>query len=498
MDGGFHVDLIEVLVETYGKGLPADGQKAQRYQPTASVGWPRFSLAVRNMALNRHQYDMRGTPASDKVFRAVIGQPQETDGKMQITTEDIRAVKQLTSRDEFKQIVDHCPASPTILGILQDAFHENVISRMLRFLCDTSETHELGDRFVRQWLKSIPNCPFKLGRGNYQINAYFNWLVRTQSATNRYIDLVLVLNRIAAKTTAVLGVETKMDAPESERQIEDYQRGLYQRFQHVTDRNLLYLTPDGKANRTGKSDSGCACYDVSYESIITACNSLIKNAQVTKINEGRTRILLEDLSQFLSRDAMRDKRRSQIDQLLRELEEDRDTARALDVLRGFRHRTTIRTFVYEQLLPKIRKEFNDVEVEWHYPNSSAKPKEFNFVHGDIQTSLPKGAQFRIYYMLHSAAPEPTSGNSISLLLMAYSTKGRKFGVSLQTRFNSLRENLPEPEGELRQWGPWMCLWASAEHRLGEFNADEADELAQLYARIVAVTKPVLLRRLKKS
>src|SRR5574337_404755 len=47
MDGGFHVDLIDILVKPYGTGLPTDGQLAQSFQSTARAGWPRFSLAVR-------------------------------------------------------------------------------------------------------------------------------------------------------------------------------------------------------------------------------------------------------------------------------------------------------------------------------------------------------------------------------------------------------------------------------------------------------------------
>jgi hypothetical protein len=46
MDGGFYIDMIDVLVKTYGKGLPTDGQKAQSFQSIARAGWPRFSLAV--------------------------------------------------------------------------------------------------------------------------------------------------------------------------------------------------------------------------------------------------------------------------------------------------------------------------------------------------------------------------------------------------------------------------------------------------------------------
>jgi hypothetical protein len=419
---------------------------------------------------------------------------------MQLTREDVLAVKQLARCDEFKQIVDHCQVSRTTLGILQDAFHENVLSRMLRFLCDSSETHGLGDKFVRQWLKSIPNCSFKLGKGAFQIDAHFNWLVRTQSETNRYIDLVLVIFRRGTPAPiAVFGVETKIDAPESDKQIEDYQRALNQRFQYVRYRALLYLTPDGRANQTGMIDSDCECYNTSYISIISACELLSSGGGQVTLTSKQTKALLQDLSQFLSRDVMKDKRRSQIDELLKKLQNDPASARALDIVRGLTHRPTIRSFVYEWLLPKIREEFGDVEVDWHFPNSSTRPHEFNFVHNDIRAKLPSRSRFQIFYMLHSTKREPSSGDSVSVLLMAYSPKQeRKFGAALQTRFSSIREELPQSEGELRQWGPWLCLWASAEHRLNGFDADEADELAQLYKRTVDTTKPILLKLLKKQ
>jgi PD-(D/E)XK nuclease superfamily len=293
-------------------------------------------------------------------------------------------------------------------------------------------------------------------------------------------------------------VETKIDAPESDKQIEDYQRALNQRFQQVPVRVLLYLTPDGKANQTGNIDSGCPCYDISYESIIATCASLSSPGGLAANISKQTRSLVRDFSQFLSRDVMKDKRRSQIDQLLKTLENDQDTARALDILRGLTHCPTIRTFVYERLLPTIREEFSDVEIEWHYPNGSARPNEFNFVHNDIKTKLPKRPRFQIYYMIHSANREPTSGDSVSVLLMAYSPNGRKFGPGLQTRFNSVREKLPQSEGGLRQWGPWMCLWASAEHRLSGFDVEDAAELAQLYKRTVDTTKHALLKLLKTN
>jgi len=46
MDGGFHIDMIDVSIKTYGTGRQADGQIAQLFQPIARAGWRRFSLAV--------------------------------------------------------------------------------------------------------------------------------------------------------------------------------------------------------------------------------------------------------------------------------------------------------------------------------------------------------------------------------------------------------------------------------------------------------------------
>lgn len=50
-DGGFDAGLIEVLAETYGRGLPMDGRKTQSFQSTAGTAWPRFSLAVQLSAI---------------------------------------------------------------------------------------------------------------------------------------------------------------------------------------------------------------------------------------------------------------------------------------------------------------------------------------------------------------------------------------------------------------------------------------------------------------
>jgi hypothetical protein len=408
---------------------------------------------------------------------------------MQISPTDVKEVRRLICSDEFKQIVDACEQSTTMLGILQDAFHENVLSRILRFLCDSSESHGLKDKFVRRWLRAIPSRPFSLGKGSHQIKAHFNWPVKTQSNTNRYIDLVLVISRQdTANPIAVVGVETKIDAPESDKQIQDYQEALCQRFRHG-HRMLLFLTPDGRANQTGKIESVCKCHDISYDSVVSACE--LPSSGASK----HTRMLLDNLSQFLSRDVMRDRRRSQIDQLVKELESDPASARALEILRGLTHRPTVRSFVYERLLPEIRKECGNVEVAWHNPRNTTRPNEFNFAHDEIRAALPSNSGFEIYYMLHSKEKEPSSGNYVSILLMAWLEKGR-FHSNLKKRLELFRDTLPGSRTGHR-WADWVCLWASDEYRLNGLDSHDAEKLAELYKRTVDVTKKPLLKFLKQ-
>ena len=300
---------------------------------------------------------------------------------------DVRAVKRFIRSRDFGRIVEHCRASSTTIGVLQDAFHENVLSRILRYLCSTSEDHGLGDRFLRAWLKRIEGCPFHLSREACRIDARFNWYAKTRSATNRYIDLVLLISKKDGSTpTAILGVETKIDAPESESQIEDYQEALVDKFPHLSDRAIFYLTPDGKANQTGKPGTSCRCYDVSYTSIVTACESLARTKSPVK---RQTTALLRDLAEFLSKDLMKKTQRSQIDNLLKRLKSDVITAKALELLRDISYQPTIRNLVYEQLLSKIREEFGDVWITRHYPVNRARPHEFHFEHKDVRMSFPR-------------------------------------------------------------------------------------------------------------
>jgi hypothetical protein len=452
--------------------------------------------------------------------------------KVQIAVKDVRVLRDFVRSPHFCEIVDYCRNSRTTLGVLQDAFHENVLSRMLRYLCSTFEDHGLGDgflragyaarprrgspetaskrllcdknslnflhksrRFLREWLKQLNAAPMRLGRGVYRVDAHFNWRVKSRSETNRYIDLVLVIAQKASPVTcAVLGVETKIDAPESEKQCEDYQKALAGSFPNVATKGLLYLTPDGKQNETGSAIKKCPVYDVSYDTLVNTCERLAAvRGRAVHGNTRRTMPLLRDLSHFLSKDLMKKTRRSQIDALLKKLENREETKRALDILTAFRYRPTIRSFIYERLLPRIREKFEDVEVAWHYPDQ-AHPNEFNFEHADVE-QLTRHKSYRVYYMIYSVTKEPTWGDAVSVLLMAKRSKLGKISAKLRTHFNSIKEHLPAAEGGPHEWSPWTCLWASAEHRLGRFTDADEEDLFQLYKRTVERTKPVLSRLL---
>jgi hypothetical protein len=363
---------------------------------------------------------------------------------MQLTKQDVKAFKALVTSSEFKRIVTHCRRPRTILGILQEAFHEIVLTRFLRFFCDTSESHGLRDTFVREWLKAIPKSPFVLSKAKCKIDAHFNWLAKANSGTNRYVDLVLVISQKG--TRAIIGVETKIDAVESEKQLEDYQRALSKSFNSVRNKYLFYLTPDGKANRTGSKLSECQCFDISYNTIIIASKKILMTIRnLVGPDATRTRTLLTDLAQFLDGDVMKNQQQVKIEQMVRKLEDNEDTSRALDILKSLKHQTTIRSFVYEQLLPRIRQAFKDVEVEWHYPNGSVRPREFNFAHSDINKALPKKARYKLLYMLYSAADRPDAGDTVSVYLMVHSGRADKKVGQLCERSTNLSSFLRQRE-----------------------------------------------------
>lgn len=105
----------------------------------------------------------------------------------------------------------------------------------------------------------------------------------------------------------------------------------------------------------------------------------------------------------------------------------------------------------------------------------------------------KRKPYRYLYMLHSSKPDPSAGDAVSIYLMAYSRAGTKFSSASVAKLSGLRDELPSSEGEYCQWGPWICLWASAEHTLGRMDRNEAYQIADRYTAAVAATKSILLR-----
>lgn len=414
--------------------------------------------------------------------------------QMPLGDDHVCAVGRLLGSAEFKSIAAICAPSETIIGILRDAFRENVLSRILRYLFDSTEPHSLGDLFAREWFKGLPSVGFALGRGQKEIEARFNWHLTNDASTSRYLDLLIVISSGGADVVdAVIGIEAKLDASESQRQIEDYQAAIVKRYPRARKRMMLFLTPDGRSNRTGNRHSACPCFNVSYEVIARTCFALTNKFQgVAELQ--RTITLLSDLSQFVVRDLMKEKRQAEIDRLIKNIEADPSLAPGLAVLRDVDHRPTIRTFVYELLLPAIRRRIGGIEVEWHYPPVSQRPNEFNFLHQSIKRKLPASAEFEVYYMLYSRGRDPTVGDGFMILLMARRV-GTAFSKRSLVQLDSIRGKLPRSEGQTRQWGPWNCLWASSEYRLGGLTSDEAERLSEFYVGVVKKTLPKLVKQL---
>ena len=390
---------------------------------------------------------------------------------------------------ELKEISDK---EDNIFLILKEVFHENTLSRMLRYYFDPFENHGFSERFLRTWLRAVAsesNCAFLLGRAAYQITSSFDMSLETENGRYRRIDLLLRIEGYRSdEHTAIVGIETKISAPESTSQIEDYQSSLLKRFPNFEHIMIFYLTPAGKISQSANISSKCTLHNISYNSIIRTGKRLLKSMNMEGSRSG---LLLKDFVTYLERHVVKDVSEKKIKELVDALEKDPRARRALDVLRKQPHEQNIRSAIYERILPKIREKTNqNIEVDWHYPRNSTRPHEYNFSHKEIDDKLKR--DFILRYMIHFKELEPTMDSRYSVMLMAWRQDGYEKSSANEALLGSLEKNMPPSDGKM-QWGRWRCVWGSRERRFEGFTDKSLEGVAKSYVDTVNITRPIVLR-----
>lgn len=408
---------------------------------------------------------------------------------------NVKSFEALEYSEEFKKLTQLAKRRINVFEVFDDALNENPLTRILRFFCDSDESHGLDERFLRQWIKAIDWNELSMPRGKCSVWARFGW--KTQKG--RYLDLLLEIRRHGdLAPISVIGVEAKIGAPESKLQVSDYQDAIVKRYPGCS-KTILFLAPLGRSSQTGKAQHRCSLRSVSYRSIATACRNLKKEDGLSE----PVRMMLDSLERYLTTNqAFGEDMEKQVSEYIKKLSRDPDTAEAINLIQDV-HKPTVRSLMYERLLPQIREELDaDIELKWCYPTTHSRPNEFNFLHAEVDGLLEQKSRVEFYYMLHSNASRPDKGSQMSAYLMGYDTLAKKNQLPelWKRRLDALRERLPNDEGDLKQWGPWICLWAGPTCRIGDLakNGESLDPLVEIYIKTYKATASKLIKWLKST
>jgi hypothetical protein len=385
--------------------------------------------------------------------------------------QNVDALHVLTNSPAFKQL---CKVPSTnLIPMVYGGVGENDLTTIMASLCDPRRNGTVANHLVVAWLGSLLNLD---SRKRYEVTVERNW----RTVRGRYLDMLIDVRASVPSRRWVVGIEAKIEASESDDQIQDYQRAIASRFKEANIRKLAFLTPDGREPQTGEAhnDKECPWIVVTYASFSTACRKVLKTRE-KHLGECE-KLLLAHTATYIEEHLGGAMTKSQ--KLIKDLYTNPEMRRGIDQILLGQYRPTMRTLVYEKLLPAIRKNWRaeSVEVVWHFPQKAVSPREFN-MRGD---HMPKG----LYYMLYSATPGVSGsvdkGDAVQMLIMGYNNRAYPdlcMTSSVKKAVTQWQNEYPEISTEdRREWGPWTGAWAGEKYTLSDLGDEDCDALLKLY------------------
>lgn len=341
-------------------------------------------------------------------------------------------------------------------SVLSSILKERALTEALRFLLDSSEPHHLGDKFFREFVNLI-------GR-NHLIphepsitTATGQWFTDER----KIVDVLVVARKSWADSPyMVIGIEGKINSPERDKQISDYQSALSRSFKGPISRVVVYLTTSkAKSITANKRLKSCPCLELGWKDIADISR---------KIDLAFCRELSDYIQQYL----LIDQATGPDAQYVTSFFEDR-------VLREIRRR--------------LKAPESELSIAWHYPPS--KPNEFNFNHREINSLLPQD-RLQIYYMFYCPQGVFAPGRRAHLLIMARpydEFRKRKDTQMIQ----KLKQYMPGREGCLFEWDVWTFIWSAGWVTLTDLGDEDCKNLCSLYEGAYSRTSKHLKRAIKK-
>lgn len=377
------------------------------------------------------------------------------------------------------------------LSLFSDIFNENSYSRFLAYLFDSQANHGLNQQFFRYWLKNVSKIKLPL-QSDSIIKASFNW--RTHE--NRYIDIIIqIISKDTGHATHIIGIENKKFTKDSENQLSDYQRDIVSTF-HKCENILIYLTPKGEKGKSASDNiSKCPCVAVSYSTLIHACENNFKteNADILK--------LITHLKKFIefniiSGENMNDSKKNIVDAISRKSEYKNAIS---EIIKYYPTYKTIRNLVYEDITPQLSKIYDHASLAWIYPHSSNTPHEINFAINDLN-ELIGNRKIGFYYMLYSSTPNPHTGDTICVRLMAYCGDNYEYVKRSQDLAKKIKKAdiFPENITPAKKWKPWECLYSGQMYHLQDMADLDVDSIVDIMQDCIEKTYEPLKKFLKSN
>jgi hypothetical protein len=372
-------------------------------------------------------------------------------------------------------VTDTC----NLFSILDHAVCENSWSRVLGFLFDSNEGHDLDMRPLRIWLSSAKAGRFtRLAQQAVASSTSCEW----GTGEMRRLDILIKLLDQGGRLKAVIGIENKVWSGEQWEQLSDYQKALCEHFRGVP-KLLIFLTPDKRVPQTSDANESCHCHPCSYTTLVTMCKQLQRHARED------VKLLLSSLGGFINRKIVMESLMSQrTEKIVRKLYQNKQHRQILETI--FEHRPTL-----QKVRGEIEKSVKDYVArsktggEWWYsqwPMRADSPPEMKIgfdAHGD-----PKD-RFGIEYMLRCPNHDPFIGDSFTMLIAAWCNTN-----AAKRRVQDLKIRLPRRvTHNFKNWASWHVIWEGDTYRLQDLGERDAKNLARLVVDTIKKTyRPLLL------
>jgi hypothetical protein len=352
-----------------------------------------------------------------------------------------------------------------VLGI---RWRELSHSDLLAWMLNPKESHATGSVMLKAFL----HAAYQEANGIITFNDYLNWHYEDARILREDGRIDLTIEFSTSKM--VIGIENKIWAGESEKQLERYQQHLVDNYQSW-NKHLLFLTPAGIDSVTHKAESDkavdkCQYLPISYRCVLTALE-----AGRNMLSSGEVSTFLNMAIHHIKEDIMND---GEIKNIVTKLWHNLEYAPALKSI--IQHRPSIEDYKkeYESIITIKLTEKGLIDFYFESYPKKGKIREIKLFSDKWKNQK---LNFCLMFYWYPDDPEPTDKPTVRVFL--YTTD---YPDKEQARINQFLKQNPDkflPDARpIKHWTYWNDILVEDFYRLSHDSTDAGiAEMAALKA-----------------